>query len=177
MKLNLNKLYNKKPIYEHIIFLSVILVGILLDQLTKYLAVTYLEPEGSVPLIKGVLHLTYVENPGAAFGMLKDAPWLFNTVSILAVLGMGGFLFLGHSPNKLYSWAIALIVSGGVGNLIDRFSLKYVIDFIDFTLIDFAVFNGADSFVCIGAGLLILALILDLVKEVKMKKGSNSNDN
>jgi signal peptidase II len=177
MKLNLNKLYNKKPIYEHIIFLSVILVGILLDQLTKYLAVTYLEPVGSVPLIKGVLHLTYVENPGAAFGMLKDAPWLFNTVSILAVLGMGGFLFLGHSPSKLYSWAIALIVSGGVRNLIDRFSLKYVIDFIDFTLIDFAVFNGADSFVCIGAGLLILALILDLVKEAKMKKGSNSNDN
>ena len=63
-----------------------------------------------------------------------------------------------------------MIISGGIGNMIDRLMLGYVVDFIDFRLINFAVFNGADSFVCVGAGLLILALIKDIVDESKAKK-------
>jgi signal peptidase II len=69
-----------------------------------------------------------------------------------------------------------MIVSGGIGNMIDRTVLGYVIDMIDFTLINFAVFNGADSFVCVGAGILILALILDIIKETKEKKGKAEDD-
>ena len=72
---------------------------------------------------------------------------------------------------------MAMIISGGIGNMIDRIALGYVVDFIDFTLIDFAVFNGADSFVCVGAGLLILALILDIVKEQKAEKEKNNGTN
>ena len=177
MKLDLKKIYKKRPFGELLIYLSIIILGIAVDQLTKFLAVRFLEPVGSVPIIKNVLHLTYVENPGAAFGMLKGAPWLFNTVSVLAVVIMSAFIFLGQSPNKLYGISLAMIVSGGIGNLIDRFTLKYVVDFIDFTLIDFAVFNGADSFVCVGAGLLILALILDLINESKAIKNKGENDN
>ena len=72
--------------------------------------------------------------------------------------------------NRLYEISVAMIISGGIGNMIDRTALGYVVDMIDFRIIDFAVFNGADSFVCVGAGLLILALVLDIIKESKLKK-------
>ena len=68
-----------------------------------------------------------------------------------------------------------LIVSGGIGNMIDRIALGYVVDFIDFALIDFAVFNIADSLVCIGAGLLVLALVLDIIKEAKLEKAKRDD--
>jgi signal peptidase II len=63
-----------------------------------------------------------------------------------------------------------MVVSGGIGNMIDRLALGYVVDFIDFRLINFAVFNGADSFVCVGAGLLVLALVREMIEESKAKK-------
>lgn len=168
--MKIKDIYKKKSVSDYALYSTVIVLGILLDRLTKVLAVEYLKPIRTLPLWQGVLHLTYVENPGAAFGILKDAPWVFNTVSVVATLAMLCYLYLGHSPNRLYAVSLSMIVSGGVGNLIDRFSLGYVVDFIDFTLIDFAVFNGADSFVCVGAGMLILALVLDIVKEAKENK-------
>lgn len=166
----LSKIFKKRKWTEYLLYTSVIVAGIILDQLTKYLSVKYLAPLDTLPLWNGVLHLTYVENPGAAFGMLAGMPWIFNTFSIVTVIGITLYLYLGHADNKLYSISLSLIVSGGIGNLIDRLSLGYVVDFIDFRLINFAVFNGADSFVCIGAGVLILALILDLVKEAKAER-------
>ena len=69
--------------------------------------------------------------------------------------------------------SVAMIISGGIGNMIDRTALGYVVDFIDFRLINFAVFNGADSFVCVGAGILVLALILDIVKESRKRDEKN----
>ena len=147
-----------------------ILVGVALDQLTKYLAVEFLMPIPTLPLWEGVLHLTYVENPGAAFGMLKDAPWVFNSFSVVAIIGISLYLYLGHAENRLSAVALVMIASGGIGNMIDRTMMGYVVDFIDFRLINFAVFNGADSFVCVGAGLLILSLVLDIVKEAKAEK-------
>lgn len=144
---------------------AVILGGILLDQLTKLLAVKYLEPIDTLPLWKGVLHLTYVENTGAAFGMMKDARWIFLLFSTVAILGIAAYLLLGYARGRVATVALSMIVSGGIGNMIDRLYLGYVVDFIDFRLINFAVFNVADSFVCIGAGLLVLALILDLIQE------------
>jgi signal peptidase II len=150
---------------------SILLGGIIIDQFTKWLAVKYLIPVGSVPLIKfgdvQVLNLTYVENTGAAFGMLKNAPWVFNTVSVVAIIVMLGYLFLGHAQTKLTAISLAMLVSGGIGNMIDRATLHYVVDFIDFRLINFAVFNGADAFVCVGAGMLVLALILEMKEEAK----------
>jgi signal peptidase II len=153
------------------ILIIVLIIGSIgLDQLTKLLSVRLLKPLGSVPIIKGVLHLTYLENEGAAFGMLSDHRWVFMTVSTVAILLMAGYLYMGYSQNKLYGISLSLIVSGGIGNMIDRIALGYVVDFIDFCLIDFAIFNGADSFVCIGAGMLILALVLDVIKEARNVK-------
>ncbi len=154
------------------IWIAIILLTILLDQLTKYLTVLYLQPIDTLPIIKDVLHLTYVENPGAAFGMMKDARWLFMTVSTVAIIGLLVYLFVKKSHNKLENTALCFIIGGGIGNMIDRITLEYVVDMIDFRLINFAVFNVADSFVCVGAGMLMLYLIMEAVKEAKAQKAA-----
>lgn len=151
--------------FEYCLYIAIVAIGIGLDQLTKWLAVAFLKPIDTVPIIKNALHLTYAENRGAAFGMLADNRWIFLVISSLAILAMAFYLFAGISEGKLAGIALSLLISGGLGNMIDRMALGYVVDFIDFRLINFAIFNGADSFVCVGAGLLILALILDLRKE------------
>ncbi len=155
----------KRTVFEYIIYTAVIAVGISLDQLTKLLSVLYLKPITTLPIIKNVIHLTYVENRGAAFGMLADQRWIFITVSTVAIVAMLIYLYLGHAENTLMAISLAMIISGGIGNMIDRIALGYVVDFIDFRLINFAVFNGADSFVCVGAGLLLLSIILPETKE------------
>ena len=162
-----------KAIY-YVVYTAVILGGIGLDQLSKLLAVKLLEPVGSVPIWSGVLHLTYVENKGAAFGMLADHRWVFMTISTVAIIAIALYLYSGKNTAKLYTSALMFIVSGGIGNMIDRIALGYVVDFIDFALIDFAVFNIADSLVCIGAGLLILSLVLDIIRETKLQNASKT---
>lgn len=153
-----------------ILYSAIIIIGIILDQLTKFLSVEFLAKVDTVPIIKNVLHLTYVENRGAAFGMLKEHRWVFISLSTVTIIALMLYLFLYREKTKLYGVPIAMIVSGGIGNMIDRTTLGYVVDFIDFRLINFAVFNGADSFVCVGAGLLVLALVLDIIKEAREKK-------
>ncbi len=151
-----------------IIYAAVILVGIGLDQLTKYLASAYIKSE--ITVIGRLLHFDYVENRGAAWGMLSNHRWVFMLVSSVAIIAFAVYLFGFKVPNRLYGVSIALVISGGIGNMIDRIALGYVVDFLKFAFIDFPVFNVADSFVCIGAGLLILAMILDIIKDVKAKK-------
>lgn len=165
----LGNLIKRKRIIDHIAYILIIALGIVADQVTKLLTVKLLEVGETFPIIEGVIHFTHVQNRGAAFGMLADAPWVFNILSTVMIIGLLAFLFLGMSPNILYTVSTTLIISGGIGNMIDRMSLKYVVDFIDFRLINFAVFNVADSIVCIGAGIMILALILDIVHESKNK--------
>lgn len=141
------------------------------DQLTKWLAVINLKGEGSFPLWEGVFHLTYVENTGSAFGMLKDHRWVFMSLSVVLIIGLlAFFVYFYKSLSPIMRCACSMIIAGGIGNMIDRVLVGYVVDFFDFTLIDFAVFNVADSFVCVGAGLFILWFILDSVKEEKAKK-------
>lgn len=160
-----------------LIWLAVIIVTVFLDQLTKYLTVLHLKPIDTLPIIEDVLHLTYVENTGAAFGMMKDARWVFMVTSTLAIIGILGYMVYRYyvKKEKLH-WAealsLSLIVGGGIGNMIDRTILGYVVDMIDCRFINFAVFNVADSFVCIGAGLMILYLIVLTVKEFKAEKAA-----
>ena len=161
--------FNKKQTFDYIFYSLIIFVGIIIDQLTKWLSATYLSKIITLPIIKDVIHLTYVENRGAAFGMFANNRWVFMTTSTVMIIGLLLYLYLGLAENRLYEISIAMIISGGIGNMIDRIALGYVVDFIDFRLINFAVFNGADSFVCVGAGLLILAMVLDMVKEAKSK--------
>jgi len=149
------------------------------DQLTKWLAVINLKGEGSFPLWEGVFHLTYVENTGSAFGMLKDHRWVFMTLSVVLIIGLSAFfIYFYKKITPLMRLACSMIIAGGVGNMIDRILVGYVVDFFDFTLINFAVFNVADSFVCVGAALFVVWFIIDTVKEEKAKKqNANSEKN
>ena len=153
-----------------LIWIAIMVLAIFLDQLTKYLTILFLKPIPTFPIIEDVIHLTYVENTGAAFGMMKDARWLFMSVSSIAIIALLIYLFKKKTHHKLENLSIAFIIGGGIGNMIDRFFLGYVVDMIDFRLINFAVFNVADSFVCVGAGLLMLYIILSTVKEYKEEK-------
>ena len=160
-----------------LIWLAVIIVTVFLDQLTKYLTVLHLKPIDTLPIIEDVLHLTYVENTGAAFGMMKDARWVFMVTSTAAIIGILGYMIHRvYIKKEKMPWmealSLSLIVGGGIGNMIDRTMLGYVVDMIDCRFINFAVFNVADSFVCIGAGLMILYLMILTVKEYKAEKAA-----
>lgn len=164
-------------------YLFVALGAILIDQLTKWLAVTFLRPVKDVPLWDGVLHLHYTTNPGAAFGMMGDTRWIFILISAIAIPLMLVYLFIRPGKKPLFDWGLAMVIGGGIGNMIDRVGFgmdpehpSQVVDFIYFKLINFAIFNGADTFVCVGAALLILALTLDVVREAK-RKATDDNPN
>lgn len=169
------KLINKLSARLYIIYSAIIAGGIALDQLTKWLAVKFLLPVGTVPIIRDALHLTYAENRGAAFGMLANHRWIFLVTSTITIIGVGLYLYFGHaSANMLTGVSLAMIVSGGIGNMIDRIALGYVVDFIDFRLINFAIFNGADSFVCVGAALLCVSLSIEIYREAQAEKAKNA---
>ena len=157
-----------------ILWILAIVAFVYLDQMTKYLAVIFLKGEPSFPIIKEVIHFTYVENRGAAFGMLKDHRWVFMVVSTVAILALIAYLILHRKESVLQSVALSMLIGGGIGNMIDRIGLGYVVDFIDFTLIDFAVFNVADSFVCVGVGLLLLYLIRSMIVISREEKAAKA---
>ncbi|MBE6585164.1 MAG: signal peptidase II [Ruminococcaceae bacterium] len=152
------------------LWIAIMVVVVFLDQITKYLTILFLKPIDTLPIIKDVVHLTYVENTGAAFGMMKNQRWLFMIISTVAIVALLIYLFKKKTQSKLENLSIAFIVGGGIGNMIDRIFLGYVVDMIDFRLINFAVFNVADSFVCVGAGLLMLYILVTGVKEYKEEK-------
>ena len=130
-----------------------------IDQWTKYLTVEYLKPISEYPLIEGWLHLDYVENTGAAFGMLKDHRIFFLVISTVGILLMLGFLILKRKQFSTFAIiSMCMVIGGGIGNQIDRIARGFVVDMVYVKIIDFAVFNVADAFVCVGVGLLILCL-------------------
>ena len=164
-----------------LLWLAIIVVTVFLDQLTKYLTILYLKPIDTLPIIEDVLHLTYVENTGAAFGMMKDARWIFMITSTVAILAILGYMFYRTCVQKekmpwMEALSLSFILGGGIGNMIDRTTLGYVVDMIDCRFINFAVFNVADSFVCVGAGIMVLYLIRETVREARAEKMAKSED-
>lgn len=130
------------------------------DQLTKYLARTRLSGGTGISVIPGVFELFYLENRGAAFGMLSNRQWFFAAVAVLMILGMS-YVYLKLPSGKhyrLFRIVCILIISGAAGNMLDRLINRYVTDFLYVSLIDFPVFNVADCYVCIGAAIAILML-------------------
>ena len=160
--------------FKRLLSLGAVILGVLVDALTKYLAVKHLKGEDPVPLWRGVLRFSYVENPGAAWGMLADHRWVFMVFSALAIAVIVVYLIRRDPPLSLYL-SLSLILSGGIGNMIDRTFRGVVVDFIEFYLFEFPVFNVADCLVVIGAGLLIVWLIVDTVREKKKKDEESKN--
>lgn len=139
------------------LLMSAVLVGI--DQILKILAVQYLRPIGSYPLIPDIFHLTYVENRGAAFGMMAGQKWLLVWVTALVILAAIAIVMAGKIKNTTVLFAVATIIGGGVGNLIDRVYRGFVIDYVHLKIINFAVFNFADICVTVGTAILLIYLL------------------
>lgn len=156
-----------------LILAGIILGGVGIDQLTKLLVANNMSLYQSISVIPSTFNLTYIQNKGAAFGMLANHRWVFMIVSTVAIIGMGVYLFRFCKEKMLFKVGLALVISGGIGNMIDRVAYGYVIDMIEATFIEtlfgwsFAIFNVADSFVCVGAGLVIFCLVRDIIKEGK----------
>ena len=153
---------HKKTAKHYLTAFIVIAAGVILDQWSKYMAVLHLQGTDGVDLIPGVFRLTYLENRGAAFGVLQGQQWFFyiiTAVILVAVLLVYGRMPAGRKFLPLRVCAV-LIVSGALGNLIDRVGQGYVVDFFYFELIDFPVFNVADIFVTVSAVLLAVLLLL-----------------
>lgn len=149
------------------------------DQLVKLWAVKDLMPVGSMDFIKladlKILDLTYVENRGAIFGSMSGHKWfLVGFTSIIIIICIGA-IFKFRNRSKLLSWAIALFVAGGIGNLIDRIRLGYVVDMFDIKLFKFAVFNVADICVTFAFVMLFIYVLFIDPKIEKQKKAAAQN--
>ncbi len=169
MKFSIAPYKERRYLVSRAVVFLLVAAGIFLDVLTKRLAVAHLKGKPSFVLIPDVFQFTYRENSGAAFGSLSDQRWVFMSVSTIAILAITLYVLYKTDLSRLLLCALAAILSGGIGNMIERVSQGYVVDFLDFCLIDFAVFNLADCFVTVGSCCMFLAIVLEIVAEAKKK--------
>ncbi|MCF6094758.1 signal peptidase II [Microaerobacter geothermalis] len=137
------------------------LIVFLLDQLSKLAVVKWMTLYESIPIIDGFFYLTSSRNRGAAFGILQNQRWLFIVITLIVIGAI--IYYLQHSyREKRISIALSLILGGAVGNFVDRLVTGEVVDFLDFRFFsyNYPIFNLADSFIVIGAGLFILDMFL-----------------
>ena len=166
-----------------LIWILVIIGVVALDQGTKILVMNFLDRDEPLEIIKGVFRFTYVENRGAAMGMFSDNRWVFMIISTLGIILMLVYLWKFRPESKLACASLSMIIGGGIGNMIDRLFYKgtlpdtvgdnVVIDFLDFCAFPKVwpwVFNVADSFVCVGAGILMVWCVISIVNETKLEK-------
>ena len=135
--------------------IGIALAGI--DQLLKYLVVTYVKPAGTVNVLGDVVKLTYVENRGVAFGMFQGMQWLFIALTSVLLIAIMIYMLKKRPDSKFFYITVALIIGGGIGNLIDRIFLNYVVDYISLSFFP-PVCNFADY--CITVGVILLAIYL-----------------
>ena len=157
--------------------LAALLVGI--DQLTKWLVVSNMEMYNVVPLIKidgvEVLNLFYCTNNGSAFSMMEGKTAFLIGITSLVIVALIVGLVTKRIQRGTYVTAVALIIGGGTGNLIDRlFNNGSVVDFIDVRIINFPIFNFADICAVVGGVLLCLAVVIDEIRENRAKKARKS---
>ena len=135
-----------------IIALAAVALLVAADQITKLLISSHYELGESTHVINGLLDFIYVQNRGAAFGMLSNQRWIFLVLTTVIIIGICYLWCKGFIDHMTGRVSAVLIVAGGIGNMIDRIALGYVVDFIDVSpLFDFAVFNFADCCVTVGA--------------------------
>lgn len=143
------------------IYIIIALFIIALDQFSKILITSSFALGQEKSVIKGILSFTYVRNEGAAFGILQGARVFFIILTVVVLIGAVYYIVKMRPSSRLEKTALSFIAGGAIGNFIDRALFGYVRDFIMTDFIDFPVFNIADCFVCIGAGLYILYALRD----------------
>ena len=146
---------------QFLIFMLFSAAIVVADQITKFLTVANIALYEDVPFIPGLLQLTYVQNTGAAFSSFEGQQWLFAIVFVVFTGMVFWEYFKSPMPfTTLERWCIFAIYGGGLGNMVDRIRLGYVVDMIETTFMEFPVFNVADCFITCGCILLIAHLVL-----------------
>lgn len=153
------------------IILAVVLF--IIDQATKYIALTKLKPIGNITFIKGFMDFTFVENRGAAFGILDGKVWLLLVMAaVICIVIIAAMLRMPNTREyKWLKWSLMLILAGAVGNVADRLIRGYVVDFFEFTFITWPVFNMADIYVVVGT-IAMAVLVLFVIKDDKEEKNA-----
>ncbi len=147
-----------------------IIILTIIDQITKYAAVSTVKVNGPVEFLFGLFQFRYVENTGAAFSSFSDNTAVLAVLTSVILVGCLIVLLSKKIKPLFMNICLLLVISGGLGNVIDRFRLGFVVDFIEPLFVDFAVFNFADCCITVGAFLMIGYQIYELVKEQKGKK-------
>ncbi len=163
----MNKIWSKVSNYfkKNWVYILIFAIFLIFDQITKVIL------DGkTIGLISGVFSFTSSHNYGAGFSILTGKGWLLITLTFVFLAFIGVFNHFQKQKNALYKWSMALIISGAIGNLIDRIFLGYVRDFLYFELINFPIFNVADS--CLTIGIILLCVFLVFV-EPKLKKANS----
>lgn len=150
---------------KHIWASVMILLIILFDQITKYVARAQLMDGKIITFIKSIIQLRYAENTGVAFSLFSSSRWFFALLTFMLCAGMLCYMFSNKCPSLWLYWSLGVVVAGGIGNLIDRIILGYVIDFIEPIFVNFAIFNIADCAVTCGAVSMMACLVMDMFKK------------
>ena len=160
-------------------YLALLLSAVLafVDQLLKIEMRNWLKSAGEIPLIGEALKLTYLENRGMAFGMMQGQKWLLVWVTAFVLLILIAAIMMGKIRKPATLFTTAVIIGGGVGNLIDRVYRGYVIDYINVSLIDFPIFNFADICVTCGTIVLLILLVIERVEEEKAGTAAKVENN
>ena len=153
-----------------IVSLAVISVLTAADQLIKYFVLTYLKPIGEKLVIPGVLRFTYVENDGAMMGLFGGTAQVMMWITVVIIAVLLVLLMMKKIKFGFNYCCLVAIIAGGIGNLIDRFRLGFVIDYIDVLFVKFYVFNFADCLITVGAFLIIGYQIYEIIRETKEKR-------
>ncbi|MDD6308659.1 MAG: signal peptidase II [Clostridia bacterium] len=124
-----------------------------LDRLTKLIVHKEMRLGQSIPIIKNIFHITFQTNDGAAFSLLSGRILFLIVATLLIIAALVAYIIVKKPKSKIFGIAVSLMISGAVGNLLDRLFLGYVVDFLDMCIINFPVFNVADMCVVIGAAL------------------------
>lgn len=143
------------------IYILLITLLVALDQISKFFVLKKLVPIKTYPIIKDVFHLTFAKNTGAAFSIFRDKQLFLIILTTLMIALLIGYFFkvIIQQQNLWLNVSFVLIIGGAIGNLIDRVRFNYVVDFFDFRLINFAIFNMADIFIVCGTILLAVLVI------------------
>ncbi|MFR5874883.1 MAG: signal peptidase II [Eubacterium sp.] len=152
---------------KHISCSIMIILIVAFDQLTKYIVSENISDGLVVKFIPGFIQFRYAENTGMAFSLFSGARWIFIALTLAVCAGVLWYMFSNKCKSLWLYWSLGVIVSGGIGNLIDRICFGYVVDFIEPVFVNFAVFNIADCAVTCGAVVLIAYLVIDALKKDK----------
>ena len=162
----------KIKIYSIVLMLSLVSI----DQIIKYYVDLYLKPIGSVTVLNKVLQLSYYENDGAMMGMMNGKTLTMTILAVICLVVIAFVIFSGKVKFGIDYCCIVLMMSGGLGNIIDRIFRGYVIDYIEVLFVDFYIFNFADCLVTCAAILMICNQIYEIYKENKAKKEKATDD-